>query len=69
MWYLFHRPPRSFTCVQITTSPKDVNHKSGVNTKFRLINKTTVDRLCQDLIAEDWNDQNKLDTQDAYKCL
>ena len=52
---------------QITTSPKEVNHKSGVNTNYRLINKTTVDRLCQDLITEDWNDlYNNTDTQDAY---
>lgn len=38
--------------------------------KYRLINETTVDRLCQDLKIEDWNDvYDKINPQDAYSCF
>ena len=40
---------------------------NDINIKYRIINDTTVNKLCQDLECEDWNDiYNKTDVQDAY---
>ena len=40
---------------------------NDINIKYRIINDTTVNKSCQDLQCEDWNDiYNKTDVQDAY---
>ena len=40
---------------------------NDINIKYRMINDTTVKKLCQDLECEDWNYiYNKTDVQDAY---
>ena len=54
---------------QITPSLEKVNY-THCDTKNRLINETTLDRLCQDLKIEDWNDvYDKINPQDAYSCF
>ena len=51
---------------QITSSLKKGND-SHCDIRHRLMNKKTVDRLCQDLEIEDWNDiYDKTDPQEAY---
>ena len=51
---------------QITFSLKKGND-THCDIKYRLMNKNTVDRLCEDLKNEDWNDiYDKTDPQEAY---
>ena len=51
---------------QIASSLQRVNSTCD-NTKYRLINKKTIDQLCQDLEIEDWNDiYHEIDPQLAY---